>query len=195
MVLLLFAAIVLISSYAFIGGGIKYLDQLVDEPPRFQKQLRVQVGLTLGLILVTSLVVFLDYFTAILAIALLLGLLFTRKVDNRYFAVIAISILPIGIWVFLQRPPQFLLASLIPLLLSAITDELLHGVAPKISSPPNRWLLAHRPVLKITVLILPIFGLLTFIHTVAFWSFDIAYDGVAYALRAPNANLDFIPSA
>jgi hypothetical protein len=138
--------------------------------------------------------VFLDSFTAILAIALLLGLILTRKVDNKYFAVIALIILPIGIWIFFQLPVLFLLASLIPLLLSVIVDELLHGVASKLSSTTVRWVLVHRPVLKCTVIILPFFGLLSLIHTIAFWGFDIAYDGVAYFLRAPNANVNSTPS-
>ena len=195
MVLSLFSAIALISSYAFIGGGIKYLDQIVDQPHLNRKKPWTLWLLTLSLIIITTLVVFFDYFTAILAIALLLGLLLTRKVDNKYFVVIALTVLPIGIWIFLQLPPVFLLVSLIPLILAAIIDELLHEVATTLSSSNVRWILAHRPVLKCTVIILPFFGLLSFIHTIAFWMFDIAYDGVAYFLRAPNADVNSTPSA
>ena len=195
MVLSLFSAIALISSYAFIGGGIKYLDQIVDQPHLNRKKPWTLWLLSLSLIIITTLVVFFDYFTAILAIALLLGLLLTRKVDNKYFVVIALTVLPIGIWIFLQLPPVFLLVSLIPLILAAIIDELLHEVATTLSSSNVRWILAHRPVLKCTVIILPFFGLLSFIHTIAFWMFDIAYDGVAYFLRAPNADVNSTPSA
>ena len=184
----LFFTIALVSSYAYVGGGIKYLDQIIDQHLRSEKHPWILWFLTLSLIVITTLIVFFDYFTAILAIALLLGLLVTRKVDNKFFAIIGITVLPIGIWVFCQLSLPFLLASLIPLLVSVIIDELLHGVAPRISSSTLRWVLTHRLVLKGTVIILPFFGLLTFVHTVAFWSFDTAYDVVAYSLRAPNTN-------
>ena len=186
----LLCAIVLISSYTFIGGSIKYIDQIIDQPLSSHKHPWILWFLTLNLVVITALLVFFDYFTAILAIALVLGLLLTRKVDNKFFAVIAIMVFPIGIWVFLQLPLTFLLASLIPLLVSVMIDELLHGVVQRLSSPTLRRVLAHRPVLKIAVIILPLFGLLTFVHTVAFWSFDIAYDAVAYSLRAPNTNVN-----
>jgi len=195
MVFSLFCAIVLISSYAFLGGSIKYLDQIIDQHLSSQKHPWILWFLTLSVVMIAILVIFFDYFTAILAIALLLGLLVTQKVDNKFFAIITIVVFPIGIWVFLQLPPAVLLASFLPIFVSVIIDELLHGVALKISSPALRWVLTHRPVLKGTVIILPLFGLLTLVHTVAFWSFDIAYDVVAYSLRAPNTTAKSVISA
>jgi hypothetical protein len=63
-------------------------------------------------------------------------------------------------------------------------DEFLHSKAENIKTRGIRWVLEHRPILKITVLILPFFGYLTLAHTIAFWAFDIAYDLMTYYFGA-----------
>ncbi|MFX0168025.1 MAG: hypothetical protein ACFE89_01600 [Candidatus Hodarchaeota archaeon] len=186
MVLFLFFALALISSYAFIGAGIKYIDQIVDHQRNSRKNSLSSWLLTFCLTLVTSLWVFLDRFSAILAFALILGLLGTRKVDNHYFIVIALVVLPACVITLVQVNLFILLASLLPLIVSAIADELLHNTALKITNRYVQWVCVHRPLLKIVVIILPFFSLLTFTHAIAFWSFDLAYDFVAYHFRAVN---------
>jgi hypothetical protein len=190
MVLILLSSLALIISYVFIGGGIKYLDEIADQSRRPKIGLWSAWVLTFSLILVTTFWAVLDYFTAILATALTIGLLSTRKVDNYYFIVIAITVLPTGIWILLHLPLLFLLACLIPIIIAVIGDEILHELSQKISAPKIRWILTHRPILKVIVIILPLFGFLTFTHTIAFWSFDVAYDWVAYSHRAPNLLAD-----
>ena len=118
MILIILSALALISSYAFIGGGIKYLDQIVDQSLISKSGSWITWVLTFGLIFVTSLWTILDYFTAIIAVSLVIGLVGTRKVDNRYFIAIAGTVLPIGIWALLQLPLHFLFASLIPIVFS-----------------------------------------------------------------------------
>jgi hypothetical protein len=135
--------------------------------------------------------IFFDFFTAFLAIGITLGLLITRKVDNYYFLVLAIAILPLSlsrlsdIAVFLVVLP-----ALIAVFVASMLDELLHAKGVQIQETVLRLVLLHRPILKITVLLLPFFGLLTFIHTIGFWCFDIAYDALDHyfgAKSSPNS--------
>lgn len=185
--LFLLYPLALILSYAFIGGGIKLLDYLTDEPAQSRQRQFLFWFLTIGLVVIINIWTILDIYTAVLALALVFGLLGARKVDNLYFTTIAaitlyialISILRMGVFLFLL--PTFI--ALIP---AVILDEVLHSVAPKTSQPILQWVLTHRPLVKIVVLILPFLGLLTFIHTIGFWCFDITYDLVAYHFRAPS---------
>ena len=176
----------LILSYAFIGGGIKLLDHLTDEIAQSRQRRLLHWFLSIGLILLINFWVILDFYTAVLALALAFGLLGARKVDNIYFTVIAVVSLYVALYqifgFFL-----FLLPTLFTLIPAVILDEVIHSVAQKIAQPTLQWMLTHRPLVKIVVLILPFFGLLTFIHTIGFWCFDIAYDLVAYYFRAPSS--------
>ncbi len=177
-----------IASYAFIGGSIKLLDQVLDQRNYFQKQ---HVGywlITLALILLVNVWTCFDVFTAILTVALILGLISTRKVDNLYFVLLAITTFPLSIFTILRTDfLLLLLPTLLVILPTVVLDEVLHAAATNISNRLVAWVLTHRPILKITVLMLPFFGLLTFVHTIAFWCFDISYDLVAYYYRASSS--------
>ncbi len=184
MLLLLFP-MALILSYAFIGGGIKLLDYLTDEIAKSRQRQLLNWFLSISLIVIINIWVILDFYTAVLALALVFGLLGARKVDNIYFIIVAVISLYVALYkifgVFL-----FLLPTLFALILAVILDEVIHSVAQEIAQPTLQWVLTHRPLVKIVVLILPFFGLLTFIHTIGFWCFDIAYDLVAHHFRAPR---------
>ena len=184
MLLLLFP-MALILSYAFIGGGIKLLDHLTDEIAQSRQRQLLHWFLSISLIIIINIWVILDFYTAVLALGLAFGLLGARKVDNIYFTIIAVISLYVALYqifgVFL-----FLLPTLFALIPAVIIDEVIHSAAQRTSQPTLQWVLTHRPLVKIVVLILPFFGLLTFIHTVGFWCFDIAYDLVAYYFRAPS---------
>jgi hypothetical protein len=175
----------LILSYAFIGGGIKLLDHLTDEIAKSRQRQLLHWFLSISLIIIINIWVILDFYTAVLALALVFGLLGARKVDNIYFTIIAVICLYFALFqiysVFL-----FLLPTLFALIIAVILDEVIHSVAQKLTQPALQWVLTHRPLVKIIVLILPFFGLLTFIHTIGFWCFDIAYDLVAYHFRASS---------
>lgn len=184
MLLLLFP-MALILSYAFIGGGIKLLDHLTDEIAKSRQRQLLNWLLSISLIIIINIWVIVDFYTAVFTLALVFGLLGARKVDNIYFIIVAVISLYVALYqifgVFL-----FLLPTLFALIPAVILDEVIHSVAQKIAQPTLQWVLTHRPLVKIVVLILPFFGLLTFIHAFGFWCFDIAYDLVAYNFRAPS---------
>ncbi|MFX1540044.1 MAG: hypothetical protein ACFFBX_04620 [Promethearchaeota archaeon] len=177
----------LVISYAFIGGGVKLLDHLTDQPSQHQVSSFFLWVLTSSLALVVVVWTLIDAYTAILALALVFGLIGAKKIDTRFFLVLALIIIPIGIIsVFFQGLFLFLLPTLIALIPPVILDELIHSYATRVNQPQMKWILARRPLLKITVIILPFFSLLTFIHTIAFWCFDITYDLVNYVFRASS---------
>jgi len=182
---ILFFPLTLIVSYAFIGAGIKCLDQAADYPAHFQSRHVYLWLVTIGLVILVNIWVFFDNYTAVLALGIILGLVATRKVDSPYFFVLAVTILPLGILRIMEPIILFfVLPTLIVVFLASTLDEILHSRNHKIQTPLLRWVIAHRPLLKITVLLLPFLGLLTFDHTIAFWGFDIAYDLVAYYYSA-----------
>ncbi|MFX1300779.1 MAG: hypothetical protein ACFFAL_11815 [Promethearchaeota archaeon] len=175
----------LILSYAFIGGGIKLLDHLTDEITQSRQRLLLHWLLAISLIIIINIWVIFDFYTAVLALALVFGLLGARKIDNIYFTIIAVICLYVALYQIIGLF-LFLLLSLFTLIPAVILDEVIHSLAQKINQPSLRWMLTHRPLVKIVVLILPFFGLLTFTHTIGFWCFDIAYDLVGYYFRAPS---------
>jgi hypothetical protein len=186
MVLFLYP-LALILSYAFIGGGIKLLDHFTDEVPLTQQRSLPLWLLTIILIVTINVWTIFDMYTAILALALAFGLLGARKVDNLYFTAIAVISLYIALFSILRTGVfLFLLPTLLALTIAVLLDEVLHSFAPQTSQPALHWVLIHRPLVKIVVIILPFFGYLTITHTIGFWCFDIAYDLVAYRFRAPT---------
>jgi hypothetical protein len=180
-------AFLLIASYALIGGAIKVLDQVTDHPDSYQSRHIYLWLLTVILVILVNIWLFFDVYTAVLAIGVILGLIVTHKVDNRFFVVLTITILPLSIFQIVGFAfNSFILLTLLAVFLASIFDELLHEKASKVSTTALHTLLTYRPVLKILVLILPFLGLLTFIHTLGFWGFDIAYELVAYYFGASS---------
>ncbi len=185
-------AISLIISYALIGAGIKILDYTTDDPTQFHSSKIYLWLITFGLVILVNIWIFLDIFTAILAMGIILGLVATRKVDNDYFFVLVITILPLSIFRILNVF-FFILPTLIVVFVVSLLDELLHSEASKLQSPTFRQVLMHRPLLKIAVFLLPFLGSFTFIHTFAFWTFDITYDLVAYYFGASRTANTYSP--
>lgn len=186
-------ALALITSYALIGAGIKLVDQAVDDPSRIRFCKSLLWLVVAVLIVLVNIWIFVDVYTAILALGIILSLIAARKIDNAYFIVLAIAVLPLSVFRFFNIAIIILvLPTLIAIFIASLLDEALHTQASKIQNATFRRFLLHRPILKISVVILPLFGLLTFIHTIGFWCFDIAYDAVAYyfgAKSVPNAEI------
>lgn len=188
MSLVLFA-LALIVSYVLLGAGIKLLDLATDFPVQFQSRHTSLWVVTGGLVILVNIWVFFDLYTAILVIGIILGLIVTRKVDSSFFLFLTITTLPLSFFRLLVMS-GFLMGfpTLIIILVASIMDELLHSKASQIAHSTLRWAIVHRPLLKIIVLILPFLGLLTLVHTVAFWGFDIAYDLISYRFRANSSS-------
>ena len=187
-------ALTLIISYALIGAGIKIVDQAVDDPSRIRFRKSLVWLVVASLIILVNIWVFFDVYTAVLALGIILSLIVSHKIDNAYFIVLAIAVFPLSLFRFFDMAVLILvLPTLITIFVASLLDEVLHAQASKIHTAAIHHVLLHRPILKISVVILPFFGLLTFIHTIGFWCFDIAYDALAYYFGAksfPNAGTD-----
>lgn len=184
---LIFYTILLAASYAFIGGSIKYLDDITDRLQAKSKRNPMNWVLTVSIAALVNIWAFFDVYTAALAFTLIVGLTIMRKIDNPYFIVQALTTLPIILYTILRIDViLFLIPTLIVLIPPVVIDEILDTNATKITNPHLQWLSTHRPIMKIVVLILPFFNLFTVIHAIAFWSFDIAYDLITHRLRAQS---------
>jgi hypothetical protein len=176
-------AILLITSYCLLGGIIKFLDDVHDRDRKFSRRGFLCWGLTIFVIVLLDIWIYFDVYTALLALSLAAGLILIQKVDNYQFMAVALCTLPVAVYFIFQAS----LILLIPLMLlalapPAVLDEVLHDHAQHLASHSAQWLVRHRPLMKIVVLVLPFLGLFTIIHTIAFLGFDITYDLVTYRL-------------
>jgi hypothetical protein len=179
-------ALTLLASYCCIGAAIKLIDDLHDSRRQSNGHSTLSWTLTTGTAALVALWASIDAYTDGLALALLLGLVMTRKVDNRHFLALALATLP---FVLLPMLRVDVLLLVLPMLLAlapaAAADEVLDAVGPRLRYASLRSLTKYRPIMKVVVLLLPVWGLLTLFHTIAFWGFDVAYAFVGYCLRAP----------
>ncbi len=176
-----FLVATLSASYAYIGGAIKFLDDVHDRSWLFRGRTPICWGLTLGVSLLSGLWMALDTYSAVLALSLITGLLLAWKLDNRYFITISLLTLLVafllGFRWFSLLPSLLTLVILIPVF---AIDEALHALTKFTHHIIPRWLLHRRPLAKIMVIVLSYCSLFTFPHALAFWSFDIAYDIVGF---------------
>ncbi|MFX1476178.1 MAG: hypothetical protein ACFFCO_11965 [Promethearchaeota archaeon] len=176
-----FLVVTLSASYAYIGAAIKFLDDVHDHNWFFRGRTPICWSLALSTAILSGIWMAIDTYSAALALALIISLSLTWKVDNRYF--VTISILALLVAFLLGFHLIFLLPALITLVVLIPTfalDEILHALPNPTHHGFTRWLLHRRPLAKIMVVVLSCYFLFTFHHTLAFWSFDIAYDLVGF---------------
>lgn len=176
-----FLAVTLSASYAYIGGAIKFLDDVHDRSWFFRGRTPICWSLAIGTAMLSGIWMAIDPYSAALALALIISLSLVWKVDNRYFVTIPLLTLLVafllGFHWFSLTPSFVTLVVLIP---TFIIDELLHALAKPVHHILPRWLLHRRPLAKIMVVVLSYYCLFTFHHALAFWSFDITYDIVGF---------------
>jgi len=178
-------AVTLLLSYCCIGAAIKLVDDLHDNLRQVPGHSILSWGITVGAAVLIDIWACIDAYTDGLALALLFGLVLTRKVDNRYFLALALTTLP---FVLLPVLRVDVLLLILPMLLAlapaAAVDEALDAVGPRLRHASLQSLARHRPIMKVVVLVLPFWGFLTVFHAIAFWGFDLAYALVGHGLRA-----------
>ncbi len=181
--------IVLFVTYGYLGGAIKYLDAIQDTQGVLQVPAYIKWFLVISIILLVDIWAYFDSYTAILALAFLIGLTLTQKVDNIPFVMIGLTTLPIILFSLLRVDfITFTLPLLLLLAPAIIFDELFHAFAPRLKQPILRWFAEHRVVLKVMILIPPLLGLFPIYYSIAFWCFDITYELIDNRLRAPSPN-------
>jgi hypothetical protein len=183
------SAALLVAAYAFIGGGMKYVDQVFDEG-LFNK--RFALVLTVIGSILTAYLILSDAYSATIILALIVGMALSRKIDNIAFYVAAFLIIALPTVALFFYTDGFINGD-VPikwgplgiLAISAISDETLHDRTEKKLKSGQRVkayerFLYYRPIMKIVMALLVYFLIFPFIYLVAFLAFDASYMAVEY---------------
>jgi len=175
------ATILLLGSYIFLGGSIKYLDRTYDERAGGKRKALLLMPLC-GLLMAA--LITLDRYSAIILIGLMLGNLMAGKINTREFQIMVVIALapPLAISYLvpdITQTPVFAEVLGVPIVLitiSAMIDEKLNDFSDrkKLSSTIGN-LLYHRLLLPVTVLILCFAGYFSLVYFISLVGFDVAY--------------------
>jgi hypothetical protein len=170
-------ALALIAGYAFIGFGIKYIDQVFDEHV-FSRKLAMLLAVLTGLVMGYFIAV--DHYSAVIFVAIVLSVAIFRKVDNIafYIGVLLVLVVPIALAVY-RNHFEFNWLALGILTLSGFADELGNDLADaeKMRGLGRKFFL-YRFTMKLGMLVLTAYGFFPPIYFVAFLAFDTAYGAV-----------------
>lgn len=178
--------IILVTIYALLGAGGKYIDQAYDLGV-FNKKKAVIVSIICATII--SYLIVKDPSSAMIFLSLIIGVAISKKIDNIafYIGTIIVILLPItfGGWTEIQWIPFSTLT------ISAILDEVGNDWADKTK---NKRLLKtkqetqnkkrnkliekffkYRCAMKLTILVLSLLSFLNIIYFIAFMLFDTTY--------------------
>ncbi len=165
---------------------MKLIDQVNDE--KFELDSKIEITILLSSAILTGIFMGTDVYNGSVGLMLILGLLLAKKVDVLDFKIYALltisSMLIVSIfnqfYVFLNFL-SIIITTMI-LLLAVIADEYLNEFMD--SKSIKNWvfkrLATSRPILKIIVLILPLFDLFTYYNALFVLSLDITYHLTTY---------------
>jgi len=166
---------IVVPAFAFIGGGLKYIDEAFDED-LFDKK---KAGLLAVVLTVLWIGISIhDPISATILFAVLAGVLFSGKIDNLTFkaATILIIMAIVGsgrfelvFWVFAA------------LFLTGVLDEKGNDFVD--THRVNRFMeffFLHRFSMKVGVLAVCAASLIPWTYLLAFLAFDLAYDSIGY---------------
>ncbi|MBN3927308.1 hypothetical protein [Nostoc sp. NMS4] len=165
----------IISAFAFIGGGFKYIDQAYDAGV-FSKKVAWIIACCVGVVM--GVVMGVDSYSAELLLAIVIGVTFMSKFDNWPFRIMGlIALLLPGILGtilsdFCLLKVQWL--SLGILTCAAVLDEYLDTF----SNQKKFQIFEYRPILEIVTLLAVIVGFLPLQTYLSLLAFDLAYNAV-----------------
>lgn len=180
----------LLLAYSLMGGGLKYIDDAFDEGLYDRRKASAVALIVMGFWLYLSLV---DPYSSTILTAVLLGVLFSGKIDNWIFT-ICTALIVIALLGFAGN--KLLLAPLGLLVLSAVLDEKGNDYVDENEAPrPVEFFFAHRFVFKLGLGSICLAGGIPLEYFVAFLCFDISYDGIGFlgAGYRGRANLKKLP--
>jgi hypothetical protein len=164
----------LVLQYAFLGAGIKYIDQVYDEriwSRSLALLLAVACGLLMGYLIAT------DANSAVVFVSIVLGVALAKKIDNIAFIVGAILVLgtPVAYLTFVNQV-ALNWGALFILTLAGLFDEWGNDLydQKKLGGAAGRFF-AYRSTMKIAMFVLPAFGAIPWLYFFAFFAFDISY--------------------
>jgi len=165
---------ILVSSYAFLGGAIKYIDQAYDESMgsiRIAKLLAVLSGLLMGTVMVLD-----GGFSTAFFLAMLISLVVTKKIDNWSFLVGTL----IGLLTFLIGGfvwgMDIMLVPLAVFLIAGAVDELADGYAHgRDLGRAVEYFLHYRPFSDFALVIIIVTVPFDWIYMAPYFAFTFSY--------------------
>lgn len=161
------------ATFALIGGGIKYIDEAFDEEIYSKKIATAVAAILLVLWIGISI---LDTTSATILLAVLLGVLFTGKIDNSVFGASTSAI--VASLAFMEK---VIFLPLLVLTFTGIIDE--KGNDYVDTHQTNKiiaFFFLHRFTMKVGLLALSLAGVFAIQYLLAFLLFDISYDTVGF---------------
>jgi len=206
--------LLLVLSYGFIGGGLKYIDQVYDIGV-FSRKFAIILSPILGLLM--GYLIAIDSSSTVILIAIIIGVAIAGKLDNWPFRTVAL--LSFGVAVFLSITKiipgysfELKLVPLFALVLAGVIDEFGNDWADKkvkmrlvaearghksgerFSQRLLEEFFLKRFFMKIIVLFLCILNYFSYVYFFAFFSFDILYILVErYSFAKKSYNISRIP--
>lgn len=165
---------VLVSSYAFLGGAIKYIDQAYDESIgsiKIAKALAVLSGLLMGAVMVLD-----GGFSTAFFLAMLISLVVTKKIDNwSFLAGTFIGLLTFLIGGFIWGMEVMLLPLAVFLIAGAV-DELADGFAHgRDLGKAIEYFLHYRPFSDFALVILIVAIPFDWVYLAPYFAFTFSY--------------------
>lgn len=180
----------LLVSFAFLGGGLKYIDCVYDEGV-FDKGVAVVLGLVCGVLM--GYLIGSDAQASSIFLAVIVGVAITRKIDTNPFFLGAI--LAFAVPLFLTKNIMIDWLPTAALVFGSIVDEVGNNRADLglIDSKALRTFFHYRISMEVVMLLLVIFGVFAPIYFLAFMLFDICYHLVGgYANRLIRGRFEFL---
>ena len=165
---------VLVSSYAFLGGAIKYIDQAYDEnigSIKIAKVLAVLSGLLMGAVMVLD-----GGFSTAFFLAMLISLVVTKKVDNwSFLAGTFIGLVTFLIGGFIWGM-EVMLLPLVVFLIAGAVDELADGFAHgRNLGKAIEYFLHYRPFSDFALVILIVAVPFDWVYLAPYFAFTFSY--------------------
>ena len=164
---------ILLLSYSLIGGGLKYIDQAYDA-----KVFSKKIAWLIAIITATVMggLIALDAPSATILLAVIIGVAVTRKIDAYPFY---LGVIIVFTMIVLINNFKIMWTGLLPLLIAGMLDEEFNNMADKKKFPQILNTVFHyRPLMKLTVLGLAVYGMFGPIYFLAFLLFDLSYIAV-----------------
>jgi len=174
-------------SFVILGGGIKYIDDAFDEEI-FNKNVAVMLAPLLGLL--WGYTMYIDKYASTILLAILLGVLFKGKIDNRAHLYGAIVIF---LFIILFRINIGYLL-LIILFISGLLDEIGNDMVDRRKNFSNlfykflEYFFRYRFMMKVAVVAIAIFGIIPYYIAIAFLLFDMSYHVIGYYGKIKSGN-------
>lgn len=166
---------IILTAFAFIGGGFKYIDQAYDAGV-FSKNNAWIVACSVGAVM--GVVMGVDTYSAELLLAIVIGVTFMSKFDNWPFRIMGLISLFIPAILCTVYPDCWELnvrwLALAILTGAAVLDEYLDTF----SDQKNFRIFEYRPILEIVTLLAAIVGFVPLVTYLSLLAFDLAYTAV-----------------